>query len=380
MTLKNMRHVLIILFISMLLCKSLYALDYVNKNVNIGILVDVSSTVVGGSQNFTILDSTGKKLKFSKGTITLSCTQEGIKVNSYSLHAPITIFPSNNIIFVNSQAYNGYLCIKKLKNKMTVINVLAIEEYLKGVLPREVGASWPIEALKSQAVISRTYTIANFNKHKDQGFDLCSTTHCQVYGGLSHHTHLTNQAVNETNREVLTYKDKVIQAVFHATCGGHTDSPEYVWNWQDIPHYLKGRKCGYCNNAPYITWEQVLDEHFINEKLSQNNKIGKIKKINIKGKTSAKAAKEVEIVHSKGSINLNAYQFRILVDPWKIKSHTFESIKVKNDKIYFKGKGWGHKVGLCQEGTKGMAQKGKTYKKILLYFYPKTKIETIKFI
>jgi stage II sporulation protein D len=364
----------------MLLCKSLYALDYVvSRDINIGIFIDVSSATVGCSKNFTISDSSGKKLKFSKGVVNLSCTHEGIKVNKYILYAPIKILPSNNVVFVNSQAYKGYLCIKKQKSKMTVINVLAIEEYLKGVLPKEVGASWPIEALKTQAVVSRTYTIANFNKHKDQGFNLCSTTHCQVYGGLNCQTHSANQAVKETNKEVLTYKDKVIQAFFHATCGGHTDSPKNVWNsnWEDIPPYLKGVKCAYCHNAPYRTWEQVLDEHFINEKLSQNNKIGKIKKIKIKGKTSAKATKELEIIHSKGKLNLNAYKFRTLVDAWKIKSHTFDFIKVKNDKIYFKGKGWGHKVGLCQEGAKGMAEKGKTYKKILLYFYPKTKIETV---
>jgi stage II sporulation protein D len=381
MIFKNIQRVIPILFIFVILLhKSLCALDYVNKDVNIGIFVNVSSVTLGCSKSFIIEEeNTGKKLKFSKGVVNLICTSKGIKINNYTLRSPIKILPSNNVIFANSQYYQGYLYIKQSQNKMTIINVLPIEEYLKGVVPKEVSSSWPIEALKAQAVISRTYTIANLNKHKEQGFNLCSTTHCQVYGGLSCQAHLSNQAVKETNKEVLTYENKVIQAVFHASCGGHTDTPEYVWSWKNIPPWLKGTKCRYCRNAPYTKWEQTLDEHFIHEKLSQNNKIGKIKKIKIKGKTSAKAAKKLEIIHSKGKIKLNAYKFRTLVDACKIKSHTFDSIKVKNDKIYFKGKGWGHKVGLCQEGAKGMAEKGKTYKKILLHFYPKTKIETINY-
>jgi stage II sporulation protein D len=374
MIFKNIPNLIILLFI-VSPCKSLYALDIVNKDVNIGIFTDISSATIGSSKSFIILDNSGEKLKFSKGVLNLSCASKGIKINNYILYTPVKIIPSNDVIFVNSKSYLGQLTIKKLKGKMTIINVLPIEEYLKGVLPKEVSVLWPIEALKAQAVISRTYTIANLNKHKDQGFSLCSTTHCQVYGGLSCQTNSTNQAIKETNKEVLTYKDNVIQAVFHATCGGRTDSPKYVWNWKESPPYLKGVKCGYCHNAPYKTWEHVLDEDYINEKL----KIGKIKKIKIKGRTPAKAAKELEIIHSKGKLNLNAYKFRTLIDGWKIKSHTFDSIKVKNDKICFKGKGWGHKIGLCQEGAKGMAEKGKTYKKILLYFYPKTKIETINY-
>ncbi|MDR1418240.1 MAG: SpoIID/LytB domain-containing protein [Endomicrobium sp.] len=379
MIFKNVRGILILFMYIVFTCKSLYALGATNRNVDIGICIDVSSASIGCSKSFIILDNSGKKLKFSKGVGSLECITKGIKINNYILYTPVKVTPSNNIIFVNSKPYLGQLTIQKSKTKMTIINVLPIEEYLKGVVPKEVNPLWPTEALKAQAVISRTYTIANLNKHKEQGFNLCSTTHCQVYGGLSGQVHSTNQAVKETNKEVLTYEDKVIQAVFHATCGGRTDSPRYVWGWKDIPPYLKGVKCGYCHKARYKTWEHTLDEHFIHEKLSQNNKIGKIKKIKVKGKTPTKAAKGLEIIHSEGKLRLNAYKFRTLIDAWKIKSHTFDSIEVKNNKVYFKGKGWGHKVGLCQEGAKGMADKGKTYKKILLYFYPKTKIEPISY-
>ncbi|MDR3253598.1 MAG: SpoIID/LytB domain-containing protein, partial [Endomicrobium sp.] len=232
---------------------------------------------------------------------------------------------------------------------------------------------WRVEALKVQAVISRTYTISNLNKHSAQGFDLCSTTHCQVYGGAGVETDACNKAVLATQSEFLTYKGKFANTVFHANCGGHTENPQYIWNWKDIPPYLKGVKCSYCKDAPYTNWEQTLDESFIRKKLSNNN-VGKIKKIKVKGKTAAGAAKELEILHSNGKLTLNAYQFRLAVDAWQIKSHFFNSIKKDGDKFYFKGRGWGHKVGLCQWGAKVMSEKGTNYKNILYHFYPGTKI------
>jgi stage II sporulation protein D len=365
-----------ILFFSIsLFFSNSYALDNVQKNIRIGIILDETSLTIGSSRNFFVYDSAGKKLKLTKGTVNISCSQRGAHIGKYDLFLPLRIEPSNGVIFVNSKPYRGYLVLKKSGKKMYVINVLGIEDYIKGVLPKEVSCDWHAEALKAQAVISRTYAICNLNRHSAQGFDLCSTTHCQVYGGLGAETKKTNQAVSQTNGEVLTYQGKPAQTVFHASCGGHTEDPKYIWGWKETPPYLKGVKCRYCCKSPHAKWVQVLDKNFVENKL----KIGKIKNIKIKGKTPFGAAKELEITHSNGKCILNGYEFRLDVDAWKIKSHFLNSIKIKNDKIYFNGKGWGHKAGLCQYGAKVMAEKGKTYSTILYYFYPKTKIETVNY-
>jgi stage II sporulation protein D len=365
-----------ILFFSIsLFFSNSYALDNVQKNIRIGIILDETSLTIGSSRNFFVYDSAGKKLKLTKGTVNISCSQRGAHIGKYDLFLPLRIEHSNGVIFVNSKPYRGYLVLKKSGKKMNVINVLGIEDYIKGVLPKEVSCDWHAEALKAQAVISRTYAISNLNRHSAQGFDLCSTTHCQVYGGLGAETKKTNQAVSEANGEVLTYEGKPAQTVFHASCGGHTEDPKYIWGWKETPPYLKGVKCRYCCKSPHAKWVQVLDKNFIENKL----KIGKIKNIKIKRKTPFGAAKELEITHSKGKCILNGYEFRLDVDAWKIKSHFLNSIKIKNDKIYFNGKGWGHKAGLCQCGAKVMAEKGKTYSMILYYFYPKTKIETVNY-
>ncbi|MDR1926266.1 MAG: SpoIID/LytB domain-containing protein, partial [Endomicrobium sp.] len=303
---------------------------------------------------------------------------KGVQINKHILSLPIKIEPSDGIIFANAKPYRGYLILKKSGDKINVINVLLIEDYIKGVLPKEVSCDWPIETLKVQAVISRTYSIANLNKHSAQGFNMCSTTHCQVYGGAGVETASCNKAVLLTQYEILTFGGQFAQTVFHANCGGHTEDPQYVWNWENTPSYLRGVKCGYCKKMPNTNWEKSLDERFIREKLSKNN-IGKIKKIKVKEKTPIGCAKNLKIVHSKGKLLLNAYQFRLAVDAWQIKSHFFDSIKKDGNKFHFKGRGWGHKVGLCQCGAKVMGEKGKDYKDILFHFYPGTILEKVTY-
>ena len=370
-----MRKKIGLILISLFIWCNTYSLGDVQKNIRIGIILDVSSFRAGSSKDFFVHDSSGKKLKLTKGTVDVFCSQKGVRIGKYNLSLPIQIEPSNGVIFVNSKPYRGYLLLRKSDNKMNIINVLGIEDYVKGVLPKEVGADWHVEALKAQAVISRTYALANLNNHSSQDFDLCSTAHCQVYGGLGAETKKTNQAFSETNGEVLTYQEKPAQTVFHAACGGHTEDPKYIWGWKETPSYLKGVKCRYCGKSPHAKWAQVLSENFVRNKL----KIGKIKNIKIKGKTPSGAAKQLEITHSNGKCVLNAYEFRLYVNAWKIKSHFFNSIKIKNDEICFNGKGWGHKAGLCQCGAKGMAEKGKTYSTIFYHFYPGTKIETVNY-
>lgn len=349
------------------------------KNIRVGIITNADSFAVAATDNFVIVDAKEKKYKLSKGNTTLTAFEGGFKMGKYTLTPPLRVESANGIIFANKKAYRGFLTVTKFNGRAVVVNVLKVEDYLKGVLPKEASPGWGMEALKAQAVISRTYTLANMGKHGSMGFDMCDTTHCQVYGGAAWEALSCNKAISATKNEVLTYDGKLAQTVFHANCGGHTEDPKYVWNWSSTtPAYLKGVKCGYCANAPHAVWERVLDESFVRQKLSKYG-VGKIKSITVKGETPAGSAQELAVKHSKGTLEINAYKFRLDVDAWQIRSTTFESIKKNGDKITFKGKGWGHKVGLCQWGAKGMADKGKKYKYILEHYYPKTKIEKVKY-
>jgi len=352
----------------------------VKENVTVGILFDIESLNIASDKKYSIKNSE-KTLNLSEGNINLRILGDKIIVGKYNLKLPVKI-TSDSYIIVNKVIYRGNILIRLSKNgKLNIINVLNIEDYLKGVLPKEVSASWDIEALKAQAVISRSYAVKNLNRHITENFNMCSSVHCQVYGGASAENEKCNKAIADTHGQVLMFDNEIAQTVFHASCGGYTEDPKYVWDWKNAtPDYLKGRKDKYCSDSPHNEWTCTLSEKIIRKKLlSSGYKIGSIKKITLSGNTGGHAKEFVIITHKDGKLKLKTYKFRLAVDSGLIKSAMIKNIKRKGTDFIFSGRGWGHRVGLCQCGAKVMAEKGLSYKKILQYYYPKTKIKNIEY-
>lgn len=373
-----------ILFISLLLTfcftNILYAKIIVPDTIKVGIILDASEVIVACDKKYNI-KTKEKNLELSAGKVDIKLQNGKVKIKNkvYSLPLKIT---SPSFIIVNKKIYRGNIIIRlSQKSKLNIINEVYIEDYLKGILPKEANSTWPIEALKTQAVISRSYVLKNLKKHSKDGFDVCSTVHCQVYGGASTETKVCNEAVVQTEAEVVTYDNKIAQTLFHSSCGGHTEDPKYVWNWTTkTPPYLKGLKDKYCKENPNQNWTSAIKEQTIREKLTKAGyKVGKIKNIKTKGKTPGLAKEYIIIENTKATLKLNSYKFRITIDPWLIKSTMINSIKKQKDSFIFKGNGWGHKVGLCQWGSKFMADKGFSYKQILQFYYPSTDIEKVNY-
>lgn len=372
--------VCISLFFIFVLTGNAYSKISAPKIIKAGILLDVTDAIIACDKVYNIKNKeTQLTLSAGKVAVQLNGKKVLIKNKVYSLPLKVT---SSSFIIVNKKIYRGSIIIRlSSKGKLNIINEVDIEDYLKGILPKEASSDWPIEALKSQAVISRSYVLKNLAKHSKDGFDVCSTVHCQVYGGASAETKKCNEAVVKTFGEVVVYDKKIAQTLFHSSCGGHTEDPKYVWGWTTkTPPYLKGIKDKYCKKNPNQNWTCTLKESVIREKLIKAGyKTGKIKSIKFQGKTPGLAKENVIIKHSKGTLKLNSYKFRTTVDPWKIKSTMISSSKKSGDSFIFKGNGWGHKVGLCQWGSKFMADKGYSYKKILKYYYPSTSIEKVNY-
>ena len=178
----------------------------------------------------------------------------------------------NNIPLVNVEGidYRGGITAKRLFNSdMTIINKLPLEEYLYGVIPSEVFASWPMEALKAQAVAARGFAVTNLNKYKKFNFNLCTTTYSQVYKGYSGEHPNTNKAVDETKDLVITYDGKLIEPYYHSNSGGHTEDSENVWT-NPLP-YIRGVKDDFSLDAPYSTWSASFTKEEIKECLASNN-------------------------------------------------------------------------------------------------------------
>lgn len=144
---------------------------------------------------------------------------------------------SDDNITIDNKSYRNVININSQNNLLTVTNILDIEQYLYGVVPSEMPASWHKEALKAQAVACRNYAHSNLGNHKSEGFDVCDTTHCQVYNGTLNEKQTTTDAINETKGIYAYYNNQIINAVYSSSSGGYTDDAENVWS-NSVP-YLK---------------------------------------------------------------------------------------------------------------------------------------------
>lgn len=316
--------------------------------------------------------------------------------------------------------------LRKTGSDMTIINVLPLEEYLYGVVPNEIGAAIPEEALKAQAVAARTYAYASINKHAADGFNLCASTDCQVYKGYASENQLSNKAIDETRDMVVTYNGKLAETLFFSSSGGKTEKAANVWGF-DIP-YLQSVADEYEAGTSYnYNWNVKFTIDEISQKLKSYN-LGTVTGIEIT--KYSEAGRPVEII-VKGTLKPEGVTFskdkcrtflglpsqwytistnadlNVSVDNKNIKTQ-LSQVKVKNasgqtieldsakkvnivgadgqsttvsvspTEFYFTGKGWGHAVGMSQEGAKGYAKQGYTYSQILDHYYPGTIIELKK--
>lgn len=327
-------------------------------------------------------------------------------------------------LLIDSVEYRGsVIFIRQDASDMTVISKVSMNEYLYSVTPSEIPAGSGLEALKAQAVCARTYAVQNSGRHASMGFSLCDSQHCQVYKGVSWEKDSTTQAVNETNKQVLTYDGKIITAVYSASCGGRTEDVENVWG-SPYP-YLKSVEDPYCKD---VSWELPLDFSTINQTLLakgydfgnlqsleilERTPTGRVLKIQI---TGDKMTKVFEREQARTILNLKSQfydivpqnTFRILTASgflyWnlggrekldangitKIEGNAVTVLTVENGEVVpktlptvsesfvIKGEGNGHGVGMCQNGAIGLAEHGYSYEQILKHYYTGVEITTGK--
>lgn len=270
-------------------------------------------------------------------------------------------------LYLNGRGYRGTFELHSLLGKIHVVNVVNIEEYLYSVVPSEMPPSWNIEALKAQAVASRTYTYYYLLKDDSKKiYDVDATTSFQVYKGIASETENSTSAVRATSGVIMVYNYAPILAYFHSTSGGKTADDKYVWQGEDMP-YLEGVKCDYSKESPHYEWQLKLTIAEIETALRHKySRAGRIRGLSFKKYDDR--VYEVVITHEHGTIVMSGNDFRLMVSPVKLKSTWFRSQK-KGDTLYISGRGWGHGVGMCQWGAKGRAEAGQDYSRILNTYY-----------
>lgn len=327
---------------------------------------------------FIITSGSGKEKILPSGTYKVKPFGQKVRIGKMKFEKNI-ILQSKRPISINKRKYRAHgkskVIIINKGEKLLIINELPLEEYLYGVVPGEMPYTWHTEALKAQAVVARTYALRNFNKHRNNGYNLCnSPLCCQVYGGLSSERTKTNEVVDSTRDEVLTYNSYFIVTYYHSCCGGQTESSVDVWGGNIL--YLRSVVCGYCKDSPRYFWEKIIDESLIIKSLKRMKyNVKKITNIEIYKRANSGRAKNFII---NGKIKVNAAALRMAISPFVLFSTKIVDIKkVNDDKYLFTGYGWGHGVGLCQWGSRGMAMEGKSYIEILDHYYPGTSLSKI---
>lgn len=296
------------------------------------------------------------------------------------------------IVRVNGKAYRGGMIFQTEGQKLNFINLVGLEDYIRGVVPEEMSESWPAEALKAQAVAARTFALYTKDEEKHSGYDLCSSTHCQAYGGVDSEAASVNAAVDATRGEILQYAGKVIYAAFHSDSGGYTANSEEVWGGRQP--YLRSVKDD-TTGAPHNKWQENYTLREVEDLLRDNGYyVGKLNKITLTplkigaGKTADRSesgrVQSVRFDGNKGTVTLTGNTMRSVFDL----SSTLFDIRLSTEKkwgrehkigkagglnIVFEGHGWGHGLGMSQWGAKIMSAKN-NYQAILKHFYTKIDI------
>lgn len=324
--------------------------------------------------------SSFQRAALSAGNYDVVSSPVGIEISGVGQFGEtVRILPTQGSrVRLATRPYRGFIEIRRTPSgRLTAINELEIEEYLYGVLKLEVSPQWPPEALKAQAVASRTIAFYSLGRYAREGFDVRPTTETQVYGGLSAEDARTNAAVDATRGEIMTFADRPIFAAFHSDSGGHTESSEYVWGGRYF--YLKGVNDPYSSGAASQQWAIRVDLPVIEERLRGIGKpLGGVTGIEVIETSPSGRVQSVRIISEAGMLTLKGTELRSLLGGEQLKSTLF-SVRVAPDTqpaVVFTGRGSGHGVGMSQWGARGLAQLGRTYQEILRYYYSGISFET----
>ena len=281
-------------------------------------------------------------------------------------------------IYVNGLRFRGRVDIVLNKDDLlTVVNVISLEKYIKGVLYREISDRWPLEAIKAQAVAARTYAVYIKERSKDQSYDLRSDIYSQVYGGKNAERYRTNLAVDRTKGLILKYNGMVLPAYYHATCAGKTEDAKLLWDHDIAP--LRGVTCNFCKKSPHYFWKRNVQLKDIQDKLNENGyDLWLIEEIQVVDRNESGRINILKIVpRDNKEIIISGKAFRQIIGPNLIKSNNYV-VDMQGYYVDFLGKGWGHGVGLCQWGANFMARDSYRFDKILGYYYPGAKMVEYK--
>ncbi len=340
------------------------------------------------------------QLKDYQGNVLLTDLDKPFLIKNKSENSVITIFDipiGRGDFWANwcDQQYRGIIEVVPDNNGFRLINSVNLEEYLYGVLPSEMPANWPKQALCTQAIAARSWAIKNKTRHSRQGFNFCNTVHCQVYKGVGAETRLTNQAVDETAGIILVSGNQPIDIFYSNNCGGYTqdgviDAVSLDFSFPlsplELELWLTTEPDTFCNlkeaNPVNFRWARCYKREQLQAVLGLSGiDIGEPLEIIPQKRARSGHLISIKIKGTKGSrVIVGENNIRKILG--NLRSSVFKIETKFNQRnlpveFIFYGGGFGHGRGLCQSGVKGMALKGYNYLEILKHYYPDAEIKKI---
>lgn len=269
----------------------------------------------------------------------------------------------------SEKTLEGTLKVKPFPGSLLILNVTTTEKCLPGVVRAEAGKYGPSDYYKAQAVVARTYIYRNIDRHQLDGYNMCDDTHCQVYPGVVTDFIIVNACRSTAGRVITDHDSMLIEAAFHGNCGGETASSAEEW-LAGYP-YLVRVKDPWCNYSASARWRKNIARTDWNNFLIS------------KGITpgSEGAVYDTQVTDSGRRATRTVQGKTVTSEEMRIRfglRSAFFSLSPAGDSITFNGRGYGHGVGLCQDGAKHMAEKRMTYDQITGFYYPGTMIIDIK--
>jgi stage II sporulation protein D len=291
--------------------------------------------------------------------------------------APSFRLTSERPIRLNGREYTGRVdLVRNGTGALAVVNELPLEDYLVGVLRAESNERWPQEALRAQAIVSRTYAAYHRVLNAAKPYHIIASTAHQQFAGRVAATSPAWAAVQETAGQVLRWDGEVFPAFYHTNSGGYTEDPRTVFAARNMPG-LRPVVCHLAAGSPHFQWTLDLRLDELGELLRRGSVgVGAVRTIEVTERTASLRATVVTVRGTGGTQRLRGNDFRRVVGYDTLKSTLF-AVAIDGDVARFSGRGYGHGVGMCQWGAKGMAEQGATAPQILAFYYPGTTLGTL---
>jgi stage II sporulation protein D len=369
--------------------------------VQIGLVVGASGVALGGDAALRLATPDGSMLaeigatemwRVTPLTQGVSAAPSGGSPSAVADRIVVTPVDSTAWVRVNGRSYRGSLVLLRDRTGLTVVNRVPMEAYLLGVVSAEMGRRAPEdrEAVRAQAVVSRSYALRNLGRWRAEGFDLYATVFDQVYGGASAETPEGRDAVETTRGQILTWNGGPIDAFFFSTCGGRTETGVDVFRGANVP-YLQSVSdaspagVAYCSISPRFRWREEWTGERLRATLRRSlpavlgvavSRVERVRDLRIATRTASDRVGLLTIVLGRESLEVDGPRVRqVLRTPaGEMLRSTAFTLDVRHaggqvTRVVAEGGGNGHGVGLCQWGAVGRARAGQDYRQILAAYY-----------